>query len=364
MASMWTGLYPARTGVTRFEDVLSAEARLPAEILHDAGFRTAGIFRNGWVEGYFGFDQGFEVYTKPVGDRLAPSVRRANPTLKDVGTDLSAVNAATEFLRIYGKERWFLYLHMMDVHEYLYDEDSALFGTSHSDIYDNAILHENLVINDLYETLERKGFLDNTLLIIASDHGEAFDERGYEGHARYVYRETTTIPLILSFPFRLEHPVVVSEITRNVDLWPTVLDLLGLPKMEGVDGRSRRAAILAAARGEPFSEKTTPAYAHLDRTWGRHGTQPAPTVSVLDGGYRYVRTPSVSGGHEDELFDSRHDPAELEDVGRQHRDVVERMSALADRYLENEPAWQVRTPPLEMDEIQLNQLRALGYAVP
>ncbi|MBW2232886.1 MAG: sulfatase-like hydrolase/transferase, partial [Deltaproteobacteria bacterium] len=47
MASLWTGLYPARTGVTRFEQVLSPEAKLPAEILSEAGFRTAGLFRNG-----------------------------------------------------------------------------------------------------------------------------------------------------------------------------------------------------------------------------------------------------------------------------------------------------------------------------
>ncbi|MGH7337529.1 MAG: sulfatase-like hydrolase/transferase, partial [Myxococcota bacterium] len=64
MASLWTALHPARTGVTRFEHVLSPEARLPAEIFREAGFHTAGIWRNGWVEGYFGFDQGFEVYTR------------------------------------------------------------------------------------------------------------------------------------------------------------------------------------------------------------------------------------------------------------------------------------------------------------
>ena len=364
MASLWTGLDPARSGVTRHEHVLSPEARLPAEILREAGFRTAGLYRNGWVQTNFGFAQGFEVYTMPTARRPPASVRRENPTLLDAGTDFDALRAASEFLHIYGKERWFLYLHLMDVHEYLYDEDSALFGTAYSDVYDNAIRREDSVIDELFQQLALDGQLDRTLVVIASDHGEAFNERGYEGHARYVYRESTHVPLILSFPFRLETGVVVEGLSRNVDIWPTVLDLLGLPEMEGVDGRSQRPAILAAARGEPAASSDEPAYAHLDRTWGRRGVPPAPTVAIVDGSYRYVRTPRADGGHVDELFDVERDPAELEDVAAQQGEITERMSAMADRYLEGESPWQGETPTLEMDEMQLNQLRALGYAVP
>ena len=61
MASLWSTLYPARNGVTRYDDVLSPEAHLPAEVPHEAGFRTVGIFRNGWVAANFGFDQGFDL---------------------------------------------------------------------------------------------------------------------------------------------------------------------------------------------------------------------------------------------------------------------------------------------------------------
>ena len=63
---------------------------------------------------------------------------------------------------------------------------------------------------------------------MASDHGEAFGERGFEGHAREVYRETTEVPFLISFPFRLEPGVVVETRTQNVDVWPTMLDLLGI----------------------------------------------------------------------------------------------------------------------------------------
>ncbi len=365
MASLWTGLYPSRTGVTRFDDVVSPEAKLPAEILREAGFRTAGLFRNGWVESYFGFDQGFEVYAKPVGRPPPPSVRRENPTLKEVGSDVDAIDGGVEFLRIYGRERWFLYLHLMDLHEYLYDEDTAVFGTAYADVYDNSILRVNNILERLYESLAEQGQLEHTLIVLASDHGEAFSERGYEGHARFVYRETTEVPLIISFPFRLEPGLVISRLTRNIDIWPTVLDLLGLPAMEITDGRSQRAAILAAARGEEDTEAADVGYAHLDRTWGQRALEPAPTVAVVDGDFRYVRTPRRSGlPPDEELFDVVGDPAEMTDVGPQNPATLERLRGLADEYLESEIPWKSGAPSLEIDEMQLQQLRALGYQVP
>jgi len=363
MASMWTGLYPSRTAVTRFDDVLPPSATLPAEILSDAGFRTAGIFRNGWVEGYFGFDQGFEIYIRPPGQSLPPEVRRDNPTLKGGGSDGDAVRAAEEFLRVHGRERWFLYLHLMDIHEYLYDEDTAVFGTTYSDVYDNAILRTNVILAGLYEMLAQQGYLENTLIVLVSDHGEAFGERGFEGHARNVHREVTEVPLILSFPFRLEEPVVVAERTANVDLWPTLLDLLGLPAMEESDGRSRLPEILAAARGEASPAPAEPVYAHLDQSWGQREAQPAPTVAVEDQGLRYIMFKGPKGTVDDQLFDRNGDRLEKRDVASERPDDVDRLRALAESYLERETPYEA-PEKLELDEMQLNQLRALGYAVP
>jgi arylsulfatase A-like enzyme len=139
MASLWTGLYPRRSGVTRFNHGLPEEALMPSEILSEAGFRTIGVYRNGWVTGYFGFEQGFDLYARPSARPIPPSVRRENPTVSVVGSDTDIVDMAMEFLRIHGDDRWFLYLHMMDVHEYVYDEQSAVFGATNTDIYDNSI---------------------------------------------------------------------------------------------------------------------------------------------------------------------------------------------------------------------------------
>ena len=79
MASLWTGLYPARTGVTRFDHVVPDAAEMPAEVFGRAGFQTVGIFRNGWVAPGFGFGQGFSVYQHPQSG-LTPAAATRNNT--------------------------------------------------------------------------------------------------------------------------------------------------------------------------------------------------------------------------------------------------------------------------------------------
>jgi len=363
MASLWTALNPHRSGVTRFDHVLADDAVLPAEILREAGFQTVGLWRNGWVDPSFGFAQGFDVYNRPVSRRAPYTARIHNPTVKSGGTDLDATEGALEFLRVNGHERWFLYLHLMDLHEYLYDEDSALFGSTYGDVYDNSIRRVSTIIGVFLAQLAELGHADDTLVVVASDHGEAFLERGYEGHARRVYRESTEVPLLLSFPFRIEGGAVVDVRSRNVDIWPTVLDLLGLPPIPGADGRSLRPEILAAARGEPPPGEPATAVSYLDQTWGRPERESFPTVAVTEGPYRFLRTRELGGDEvRDELFDARGDPEEHRDVLADEPEVAARLRAEAERYLEQEPDWVNDT--LELDEMQLRQLRALGYQLP
>jgi arylsulfatase A-like enzyme len=362
MASLWTGMYPARTGITRFDDIIPEEARLPAEILKDAGFVTAGIWRNGWVAPTFGFEQGFDAYSRPVPGAKRDALRRANPTVSRASTDEDAVTSAVEFLRVHRNHRWFLYLHLMDLHEYLYDEQTALFGGTYSDIYDNSIRWVDDNVGVLLAWLAEMGLSEKTLVVIASDHGEAFQERGFEGHARQLFRESTEVPLIISFPFRLEGGAVVDTRTRNVDIWPTVLDVLGLESPAGIDGRSLLPEVLAAARREPLPEAGGMAITHLDQTWGQRGQAEQPSVAIAEGPLRYVRG-RHGGVPIEQLFDARRDPAELEDISGQEAETVERLRAAADAYLETEPEWG-EVPTRELGELELNQLRALGYALP
>jgi arylsulfatase A-like enzyme len=363
MASLWTGLYPARTGITRFDDVIPEAAEMATEVLREAGFQTIGLYRNGWVAPTFGFDQGFEVYQRPVPKPLPPQVRRENPTLSEKGTDEGLVEAAVEFARVNGQRRWFLYLHLMDLHEYVYDEESALFGASYSDIYDNSIRWTDGTIEILLEALAELGQLENTVIAVASDHGEAFLERGFEGHARRVYRETTEVPFFLSLPFRIEPGVVVQARTSNVDIWPTILDLLGLQPPQGIDGRSRVPDILSSASGQAPGAENPPVIADLDQNWAQRERDPLPTIAVVEGAYRYVRVEQSGDRRTEELYDATDDPRELRDRAAEEPEALERLRATADAYYETEPTWG-EAPTREIGELELNLLRALGYQIP
>ena len=140
MASLWTAMYPQRSGVHHFSHAIPEEARMPAEILKDAGFRTAGVFRNGWVMPNFGFAQGFDLYVRPQASMHKAQVQRPNPSARTLqGTDLDATESAIQFIQSNLESRMFVYIHYMDVHQYLYDESSTLFGSDISDVYDNSI---------------------------------------------------------------------------------------------------------------------------------------------------------------------------------------------------------------------------------
>jgi len=361
MASLWTGTYPQRTGVTRSPQAISEDALMPAEILQEAGFRTFAIWRNGWIRPAFGFSQGFEVYHSPRATPIPPRVRRERPSVSIVGTDQDSIFSAMEFLRNQGHdERWFLYMHLMDVHQYVYDEDSALFGTNYSDIYDNSIRWVDRVLGALIDELDSRGLREKTLIVLAADHGEAFGEHGREGHARDVYGEVTTTPFIISFPFRLEPGVVVESPTENVDLWPTLLDMLGLPPLEDPDGRSRMPEMMAAARGEPEPESDSPRFAHLDQAWSRAARPARPMISVSDGSYRLFRR---EGDIPAELYDRSVDRREQIDIASEQPEIVARMTKLVEDYLAQPGASWSGGPDVEIDPRDLEELRALGYQV-
>ena len=363
MASMWTGAYPVRTGILRYKQALPDTVKTPAEILRSAGFRTAGIWRNGWIANNFGFSQGFDVYYRPAPSRMPEKFTRRNPSARPlIGTDVDITESATEFLRTYGRERFFLYLHYMDVHQYLYDQDSAIFGPEYLDAYDNAIRWTDSNIGKLVELLAAHEVLDRTLLVVAADHGEEFMEHGREGHARGLYREVTAVPLIMRLPGKLPAGIVVEPLVQNVDIWPTLLDLLGLPPLPDAQGRSLLPLIRAAA-GESTDDARAiaerPAFAQMDRTWGREKAESQPLVAVTEGRYRLIHPVTPPG--QDELFDWQADPREQRNLATEDPERVAAMTKLVVTYLASSASSWGAPQEVEIDEMRLEQLRALGY---
>lgn len=361
MASLWTGLFPHRTGVVRFQHGLPEAARMPAEIFQEAGYVTAGIFRNGWVDSNFGFAQGFGLYVNPTPRKDPQGFRRPSPGAKQLpGTDADITYAAIEFLKRNQSERFLLYTHYMDVHQYAYDGAAAAleFGASISDSYDASIHWVDSNVYALLAELDRLDLLKKTLVVFASDHGEAFREHGGEGHARDLYLENTTVPLIFMLPFRLSRELVVEPVVRNVDVWPTILDLAGLPPLPGADGVSLVPLMEAAARNEAI--ETPKALSYIDQTWGLMDRDPAPLFALRDEGRRLLFRPKRPEASE--IYDLSSDPGERRNLRRAPPEWVEPFKEELQSHIDQPVPWG-EAPEVAVDDMRRNQLRALGYVI-
>jgi arylsulfatase A-like enzyme len=364
MASLWTGLYPARTGVRRHVDVLSEEARTPAEILREEGFVTAGIWRNGWVAPNFGFSQGFEIYQTPAAKQAPAAMRQEARGGRIDGTDIDVIYSGIEFIRAHRDQRWFLYLHLMDVHQYITTEEAAIFGDSYSDSYDNSIRWTDLQLGLLLRELYEMDIESRTLVVVASDHGEAFGEHGTEGHARDLFGEVTLTPLIISPPFKMTPPAVVSSRTQNVDIWPTVLDMLGVSVPSGADGISWRPLLTEGdgSEGNPLLAKDRDIdFAQLDRNWGQLEKEAAPILAFRQDSLRLIH--DTSHPDQDQLFDVAADPREKVNLSATLPGDAARLLAEAKAIMDSGNVFEGGAPQVELDEMHLRQLRALGYSI-
>ncbi len=366
MASLWTGTHPINNGILRYKHALPPEATLPAELFQQAGYRTVGLWRNGWVEPNFGFGQGFEIYLRPAPGAERARIERRSPGEGALaGTDEDLTIAAIDFIENFGQERFFLYMHYMDIHQYVYDEAASIFGTSYSDAYDQAIHWTDRLVGALVAKLEEQGVLDRTLIAIASDHGEAFLEHGYEGHARNLYSEVTHVPFIILPPFLLEPGIRVEQPISNADIWPTLLDIAGMPPLPGADGVSMLPLILDAAgvpTDVPVADLDRPIFAHLDRGWGQPKRDSMPLVSVTYDGRRLIASRYVDGSVE--LYDHGSDPMEQSDLYSEEDPEAVRLLRLIETYEQGATSpWGIDPTEVELDEMRLNHLRALGYVI-
>ena len=271
MASLWTGLYPQRTGVTRFDDVLPPEARdagrgLPRRRLPHRGHLAQRLGR-----GLFRLRPGLRRLHAPASAAAMPAERpaRESDARRTAAPTWTPSRPRVEFLRVYGRERWFLYLHLMDVHEYTYDDEQrAVRHQLRRRLRQRGAPRESGARRAVRRALPRRLPRQH-----AARSSRPTTARRSASAASRATRATSTprSPRCRSCSGSRSGSRSrrsCTQRTANVDLWPTVLDLLGLPPLENVDGRSRVPEILAAARGEPGPDDDATAIAHLDQTLG------------------------------------------------------------------------------------------------
>ena len=336
--SIFTGLTPATHGVHN-NGAAGVEAHVPtlAEVLHGAGYRTAAFIGAFVLDARFGLNRGFDVYDDHVGSDSGPidfafAERPADRVTKAAGDWILSPAAARQ-------APWFTWVHLFDPHApYHAPEQRA------ADPYDNEVAFADAQLGILLERLRAAGQLDRTLIIVLADHGESLGEHGEATHGLFAYNATLRIPLVIFGPSLGQQ--VVDAPAAQMDVMPTILELIGLDETMPMDGRS----LLHAIRGE--SAPARPIYfealdAYLTRNW-------APLTGVIDGDWKYVDLPEA------ELYDLAHDPNE-------HRNVIaretQRAAGLQQTLERSRPSGRAvarSSPALDPDAAA--RLRALGYA--
>lgn len=221
--SLFSSLYPDVHGVTKKENKISQSTRLLPEILKENGYLTRGYHEGGFLNPHFGFGRGFDVYTKqPIDDSIIDSIK---------------------FIEYNKDKKFFLFLHTYKVHsDYYYKEDGDflfpdlfllnIFTPSEKELnsmiddYDRSIAYVDSLVGKLIEKIESEGLMDNTIIIVTSDHGEGFMEHGIIGHGYAPYQELVHIPLVFYLPGK--NPERIEEYVELIDIMPTILDAIGI----------------------------------------------------------------------------------------------------------------------------------------
>jgi arylsulfatase A-like enzyme len=137
---------------------------------------------------------------------------------------LSWVGQSTE-----SRRPFFAVLNYFDVHAPYGGPRSFLRPWTQNDpvdLYDDSIRYVDQSVDELMAELARRGFADNTLVIVTSDHGESLGEHGLESHGAALYRELIRVPLVLWFPTRIPSGQRVAEEVSSGAIPATVMDLL------------------------------------------------------------------------------------------------------------------------------------------
>ncbi len=177
------------------------------------------------------------------------------------------------------------------------------------DCYHDCIAFLDDQLGRLLDELQRRGLLENTDVIITSDHGEEFGEHLYFGHAYNTNLDAIGVPLVI-LSSRAPKGRVVSGPVSLRDLAATVVDLLGLSAGSPLPGRSL-AACWASGPGAP-PEATSPALseqaeAAAFQAWQSPGREhPGFQMSLVASGHHYIR----HGMGPEQLYDLRVDPDE------------------------------------------------------
>ncbi len=327
---MMAGRYPSETPRSFHHFVYYAKENLfLAEVLKDQGaYRTAATGCHWYFKRKYGYDQGFERWKGYMieGDEMEriPTSKQATDNAIAFVEALSQGGlpadgeAPAQPPKEGDKSPWFLFVHYLDPHKHYIDHEGfPPFGKTARDRYDGEIRFVDHHMGRLFDALEAQDpGLKNTVIVVMSDHGEAFGEHDQVFHGRDLYEHQLLVPLVVHVPGA--PPARVAERVSIIDLAPTLLDAVGVPKPEGYQGASLLPTI---AVGEAVGLR--PIYAEMPP-----GPYNGEFRSLTVGDWKLIHR--VQGNYF-RLFNIKDDPDEQKDL----------MSSMPDKAKEMKDAYQI-----------------------
>jgi arylsulfatase len=387
LSALLTGRIPDEVGVTNNRELMPSEVVTLAEVARDAGVATAAFVSNGVLrrpaasQGDLGVAQGFQQFD----DRMTG--KELNRGLMERAADATTDAVLSWLATRAADEPFLLWVHYQDPHgpytpppEHLapFRRDHAgepelpagstnsgqgqipryqQFGTErragqYTDRYDGEIRFFDAQLGRLIAGLQARGLYEDALIVFTADHGESLGEHGYWFcHGEHAHSELVRVPLLVRWPAALRQPGArtplrgathVAELVQHLDLAPTVLEALGLPR-----GAGRGASLL----GESLPPgRVAPQFRGPLRTGGR-------TLAVTDGRWRVL----LVGQEPPKLYDLAADPGEVRDVAAQNPAALQDLHARYTAFMAADARPWAQPAQREMDDAARRALEGLGY---
>ncbi|MFZ3263420.1 MAG: sulfatase-like hydrolase/transferase [Terriglobales bacterium] len=356
--TMLTGTYPMLSGMHDFSvNKLSPTQPTLASVLKQAGYATGAVIAAAVLDSRFGLNNGFDFYYdhfdfSRLDEKNLEEMERPGNEVADVSLDwLGKTWLGKTTLGKNSQQKFFLWMHLYDPH-FPYNPPEPYKHEYADRPYDGAIAFADAQVGRLVRYLKEKGIYENTVIVLAGDHGESLGEHGEKTHGFFIYNATMHVPLIIRVPGSPGEQTVADPVSL-VDLMPTVLGAVGVEVPADVQGKS----LLAQVRG---SNAETAA----ERDRNLYGETYLPRIhfnwSELRGAentrYHFIDAPKP------ELYDLAKDPGEKHNLLGEKKAVAEEMRAKLAAMIRDYSAGKELAEKTGLDPALMERLKSLGYA--
>jgi arylsulfatase A-like enzyme/Flp pilus assembly protein TadD len=343
-ATMMTGRYPISHGLRlNGTSILSDSETTLAEIARSRGMRTGAVVSCLVLASRFGLNQGFDFYY----DEGISGTSEGHGLWYDERKAVKSVARAEKWLEAESDRPFFLWLHLFDPH-HPYDPPPPFKQNYRTHPYDGEVVYVDRALGGFFRKVKDLGLYDDSLIILAGDHGESLGEHQESFHGTFVYDVTTHVPLIVRAPGG-RRGARVADIASTMDIMPTALDAIGAPIPANVEGFSLLPAVMGGGRVPARTIYLETIYPSATYGWAEVKGIRMPNFKLID-----LPRP--------ELYDVEDDPRELDNIhDRAPRDLQQAESAYRDVTARLNETARKDTATADLDEDFRNRLLSLGY---